>query len=292
MKTHPACSAPTPTLTVLLAVLVLPAAGCAADDERTAPSADEGTAAPSTEGRPSSRAVQAPPVDQLSPAQVEGLPAGFPDDFPIMNGMTVTGGFGGGSQGTDAFTVVFQTTASPEDVRGFYARAMPAAGWHEGPFSNPTLLSYERTGRGLQGATIMVTPLGAVTEARVNLLLEGGVSRVPSSSSGGREPQAREVASEAALPEGFPLPVRPDMEVRSVGAALTGTEYAVDFFVDDTLEGIRDWYEAQLPPEGWEGERVAYVRIEVENARYQGFIHFALAGSTNRTSVQARVRAK
>ena len=105
------------------------------------------------------------------------LPPGFPDDVPVLPGMTLASVQ---QDGSDTLLLEFRSPEAVDAVAGHYAGAMAAAGWTPArvqPVAGERVLAWEKSRRA---ALLSVAPEGdRQSRVRLQLLPRKGAASLP-----------------------------------------------------------------------------------------------------------------
>lgn len=258
-------------LPALAVPLLLLAAGCKSEQGALAPAgAAPGPSAAELQLETVLRVVFGATPDVDLAAFLGRLPEGFPEAFPLYGTASPTSGFRVNTETGLLLFAVFAVRGDVEEVFSFFEEALPEHGWEVVGASRARdiqQIQFEDAENSNTNGTILLGSFaaGLPTTLAISLFLEGV----------GEPPLAEEfeLGESLPLPQGYPdrVPLYANSTVLSSDWAEGDgvINFQVRFITTDEIEPIIDFYEEELPLQGWTvvnvDDRVSRVDLTFED---------------------------
>jgi hypothetical protein len=212
----------------------------------------------------------------------EGLPDGWPDDFPVYDGADLQGGARGDVDGTEGLIATWETDDDVGDVVDFYTDELSDGPWKSLSTSSSadgSLIAFENTGDDRGGSvligesdgktTIFVSigegfesdgdePDGSDGDGSGNGDSDDGDSGDGDSGNGdsGETPSEDDLPDAVDLPETYPADRVPLPDGARVTQAVSSTasgvgSHVIQFYHEDSVDEIGAYFESELEGNGF-----------------------------------------
>jgi hypothetical protein len=208
----------------------------------------------------------------------EGLPDGWPDDFPVYDGADLQGGARGDVDGTEGMIATWTTGDDADQVSDFYEEELSDGPWKSVGTTNVAdgaLIAFEHESDN-RGGSVVIGGDGDDTSIIVSIAegldlddddsadgdgSDDGTDGDDGSTSdetptGGDQPTEADLPDEVDLPDTYPadqVPLPDDAHVSSAASSTAGGvgSHVVQFYSEDSVEELDDYFKTELEGNGF-----------------------------------------